>query len=169
MMRSKLAVLFVLPLLAFGVLDSFKIDVDDRVSVSFPQEPRQQTSGGNLMWSCGDTGTIYIAMAVDFQKLGFDSAAMATQFRLDDFYVGYRDGNLSKLPKGEVVDEIASTYKGHPVRDYVFKMTAGDQRMTYYSKNLFIGTKVYSLSFIELKGPQPAANRDAFFRSLQLK
>ena len=125
------------------------VKIDDKISFSFPSESTPQESGGNQLWQYSTPeNAVFLVMTVDFAKLGLDTATINQEIALPEFFDQYREGIKGKLPEGKLIYETNSTFKGHPVTEYKFSMNPSNTLITYYSKKYFIGTKVYSLSYI---------------------
>ena len=168
-MKRILTLLFLLPLLAVATNEWIVVALDNKIQVAFPARPEESERSGNPMWvSRTEDGATMLAMSVDFQKFGLDSAAAAEQFQMDEFLNSYRDGILGQLPEGKLIAEKKTMVQGHPQLDYTFTMGT-EKKQTYFSRSIFVGTRVYSLSFIDTKGDPKNPLLLQFFSSLRVK
>ncbi|GAA4336329.1 hypothetical protein [Flaviaesturariibacter amylovorans] len=169
-MRKLLLAGLLLPFLAFTLIEWTPVQLDEKYTVAFPGEPKKATDeNGTSLWTleATDSNTVYLAMLIDFTKLGLDSSTMAVVLTQPEFFDEYQKGILGKLPNGKLVSSTTGEYKGYPVTNYKFTMKEG--AVTYYSKNFFIGTRVYSLSYLQKKDQVESAERDRFFGSFNLR
>lgn len=172
-MRKKLLALLLLPALAFATtFEWISVQLDERVNVSFPAKPEEKEMSGNAVWvaDAGLNGRC-MAMVLDFEKFGMDSAMLAGEMGKEESFAQFKEGILGQIEGSTLISEKKTTTAGKMTFEYVIDMgktdTAALNKM--YNKNIFIGNKMYSLSFYEKNNnPQPAA-RNQFFNSFKLK
>lgn len=169
-MKKTLLLLFV-PLLAFATADWVNVKLDDRVSVNFPATPDEKEMSGNAVW-VADAGpnARCMAMVLDFAKFGMDSVTLAAEMGKEVSFTEFKQGILGQIEGSTLISEKKTTVAGKMCFEYVIDMgktdTAALNKM--YNKNVFIGNKMYSLSFYEKDDkPQPEA-RNKFFNSFKL-
>jgi hypothetical protein len=168
---KKIFVLFFLPLVAFTVVSDWKtVNIDSRVSIAFPNDPVVQDNGGNPTWQAIiNDHTVCMAMIVDFEKFGLDSAGVATEMVKDEQFASFRDGMLGKMPGASVINEKKRIVSGRLTYDFIVDMGRDANSINkMYNRNIFVGSKLYSLSFLE-KESQPEKNlRETFFASFKV-
>lgn len=157
--------------MAFTLVNDWKtVKLDSRVSVAFPGEPEVEDKGGNPMWkTIIDDQALCMAMIIDFEKLGMDSASLATEMVKDDQFAAFRDGILGKMPGSSVVSERKRTVSGHLTYDFLINMGKDANSINkMYNRNIFVGSKLYSLSFLENDNQPEKELREAFFSSFKI-
>jgi hypothetical protein len=168
---KKWIVLLLLPVLAFTVSDWKTVKVDDRVSVDFPTEPEQKEMSGNAVWVADvETGSRCMVMVLDFEKFGLDSAKLSEEMQKPEALEDFRNGVLGQIQGATLISEKASTVLGHKAFDFVIDMGKEDTAVLnkMYNKNIFIGSKMYSMSFYEKDSHPEDALRAKFFGSFKL-
>jgi hypothetical protein len=156
--------------MAFSVADWFSVKLDERVSVSFPGEPMMKDSGGNPMWVHeGDSISRYMALVIDFEKLGMDSAMLASEMGKPETFEQFKNGVLSQMSGASLISEKQSVTEGRHMYEYVFDMGKKDSNEfnIMHNRNIFIGSKMYSLSFFEKTNKPQEDLRNKFFTSLK--
>jgi hypothetical protein len=169
-MKKTLLLLFV-PLLAFATIDWVIVKLDSRVSVSFPIKPEEKDMSGNPVWVAdANKDSRCMVMVIDFQKFGMDSVALAAEMEKEEAFDQFKDGILGQIEGSSLISEKKTTVAGKTSFEYIIDMgkkdTAALNKM--YNKNVFIGNKMYSLSFYEKEGKPQDALRDKFFASFKL-
>jgi hypothetical protein len=168
---KKYFILFLSPLLAFALLEWTTVKLDDRVSVQFPSAPSLSEIGGNPMWIADiDTNSRCMAITVDLGKKGLDSATFTPMLEQDEFYEQYRTSTINSIGDIKFVEEKRFKIGGRYAYEFVLEKEMPDMKFNYkrvYIRSLFVGTKVYSLSFFQ---KQPADDqRQKFFESLTVQ
>lgn len=170
MKKQLLFVLFV-PLFSFTLLEWTTVNVDQRVSVQFPNQPRQTESSGNKVWIADvDINSRCMSMMLDYKQYGMDSAAVAVEMNKPESFENFKNGVLGQIKGASVIAEKTTTTLGKMTYEFVFDMGKKDTSSfnIMYSKNIFVGQKMYTLSFFEKSGnPQPAM-RQKFMNSFRL-
>jgi hypothetical protein len=168
-MKKTLLLLFV-PLLAFATADWVNVKLDERVSVTFPVTPEEKQMSGNAVW-VADFGpnARCMAMVMDFEKFGMDSAMVAGEMGKEESFTQFKEGILGKIEGSTLISEKKTTVAGKMCFEYIIDMgkkdTAALNKM--YNKNVFIGNKMYSLSFYEKEGKPQLEARNKFFNSFK--
>lgn len=168
---KKLFVLFFLPLAAFTIVSDWKtVNMDSRVSVSFPNEPEVQDNGGNPLWkTMANDHSICLAMIVDFEKFGLDSAGVAKEMSSDAGFSSFKTGMLGQMAGAYVLSEKKSIVSGRLTYDFVVNMGKDSTSINkMYNRNIFVGSKLYSLSFMEKENQPEADLRNKFFASFKV-
>jgi hypothetical protein len=170
-MRKYWIVLFLMPLLAFSITDWVSLKLDNRVSVSFPSNPEERDSGGNPMWIADAGGNARcMALLVDYKKYGMDSAALTAEMEKESALEEFKVAMMSKIEGGKLISENSTTTKGKLTFEFVVDMGKEDSNAynIMYSKTIFIGAKMYSLSFYEKNNKSQVELRKKFFNSFAL-
>lgn len=170
-MRKTLIALCLLPLLAFVTADWVTIKLDDRVSIDFPAQTEPQDLGGNFMWlhQINDDARCMV-MTMDFAKLGMDSAVLADEMGKPESFQQFREGVVAEMEEAAVLSEKNTVVNGHRVFEFLVNMGPDSSKLNrMYNKNIFVGTKMYSLNFFEKEGKPQAELRNRFFNSFKAK
>ncbi len=171
-MKKLLAGLLVLPFFAFVAADWVAVKVDERVTVSFPATPEKKDISGNSVWVQDiDKGARCMVMIIDFSKFGMDSVALAAEMTREDAFAEFRQGVLGQIAGGTLISESKSTISGKIYFEYVVNMGKADQPdalNVLYSRNIFVGSKMYTLSFYEKSNLLRPEERNKFFSSFKL-
>jgi len=169
-MKKTLLLLFV-PLLAFATADWVSVKLDNRVSVHFPVKPEEKEMSGNDVW-VADAGpnARCMAMVLDFEKFGMDSTMLAAEMGKEESFSQFKEGILGQIEGSSLISEKKTTVAGKMCFEYVIDMgktdTAALNKM--YNKNVFIGNKMYSLSFYEKDAKPQVESRNKFFNSFKV-
>jgi len=170
-MKKILVSLFVLPLLSFVLADWITVKLDDHVHIDFPSEPITTNYGGNPVWVKDiDSTSRCMALVVDMGKMGLDSTQMAAEFEKPETFTQFRESMMANMPGAVMISEKKTRANGNNTFEFLVNMEKVNEGAVtrMYSKNIFYGTKMYSLSFYEMKsGPQPEL-REKFFNSFRL-
>lgn len=164
-----LACLF--PVFAFVVNDWISVRIDNRVSVSFPLKPTEKEMSGNLVWTADASSDARCSvMRLDFTKFGYDSAKLMAEMEQEGAIGQFRVGLMGQFPNGKLLSEKGTTTKGKLTFDYVLDMGKenGNELTVMYTKNIFIGSNMYSLSFYEKRNRPQDELRKKFFNSFSL-
>lgn len=168
---KKLFVLFFLPLLAFTVTgDWTTVSISPGVSVDFPSDPIQKESGGNPVWVAMDSNSYCVAMVIDFEKMGVDSAQVAAELHGQQFYDDFKSSYMGQLPGATLASEKKIRVKGHLAFDFLVNLAdkADSPYNRVHSRTIFLGTKAYSLSFFESDTKPDPEGLSKFFGSFTL-
>lgn len=164
--------LLMLPLLAFVSFDWVTVSLDNRVSVDFPVQPEQGDQSGNPTWvaSVNSNGRC-MTMIVDFKNFGMDSAQLATEMTNPQFSEDFKGGVLGQLPGASIISEKKNPTLGYKTLEYLIDMGKKDTSVfnIMYNKNIFVGSKMYTLTFFEKTGKPQDKARDQFFNSIKIK
>ena len=170
-MKKRFLILLLLPLMAFTVTDWFTVKLDERVSINFPAEPETKEMGGNPVWIREiDSNSRCMAMTLDFEKLGMDSAMVAVEMQKPATFEQFKNGVLGQMPGSSVISGKQSVTDGHNTFEYVIDMGKKSPKEfnVMYNRNVFIGSKMYSLSFFEKPGQPREEMRNKFFSSMKV-
>ncbi|HTK19762.1 MAG TPA: hypothetical protein VL442_09630 [Mucilaginibacter sp.] len=168
---KKIICLFILTVvsasLAFSQTAWVTHKADDKVSVKFPNAPKEVIPGTFIsIEKVGKDSVGYALTVVDFVKVaGIDSAALAPIKATPEFASQLKTGMTQSLPGVELEDFKISTWKGYT--SYTSTGNSPSKKQKMYIFMVLIGTKMYSLAAMV---PDGAANtgRDQFFSSLTL-
>ena len=171
-MKKLFAALLVLPFFAFVGSDWVTVKLDERVTVSFPTEPEKKDMSGNSVWVRDiDKDARCMALIVDFLKFGMGSAGLAAEMMRDEAFGEFRDGALGQMAGSTIISERKDTINGKTYFEYVIDMGKLDQPDALnimYSRNIFVGSKMYTLSFYEKNKLPREEERKKFFSSFKL-
>lgn len=161
-----------LPFLAFVAADWITVKIDNRVTVSFPATPEEKEMSGNQVWVQDvDKDGRCMAMLLDFSKFGMDSATLASEMSKDASFDDFRQGILGQIEGSTLISEKKTKVQGKLCFEYVINMGKdgqADALNIMYSKNIFVGNKMYTLSFYEKNNKPREADRTRFFNSFRL-
>jgi hypothetical protein len=140
---------------------------DNRISVKFPNEPKEVIPGTFVSIDKIGTDSVgYALTVVDFQKVaGIDSATLVPIKTTPDFISQLKTGMAQSLPDVNLEDFKIGTWKGYTSYTSMGSSPAKKQKM--YIFMVLIGSKMYSLAAMVPDG-QAIAGRDQFFSSLTL-
>ena len=171
-MKKTLIAFFFLPLLAFVAVDWVTIKLDGRTSIDFPSQTESKDMGGNPLWIQEiNKDARCMAMVFDFGKLGLDSASLAAEMGKPESFEQFKQGVVGQMEGASVISEKNTTINGRKVFEYLIDMGTKDtsELNRMYNRNIFIGEKMYTLSFFE-RGKSPQAQlRNKFFNSFREK
>jgi hypothetical protein len=172
-MRKKFLAFLFLPMLAFAATtDWVNVNLDERVSVSFPNQPEEKEMSGNAVWVADASNDARcMAMVLDFEKFGMDSVMLAAEMGKEESFTQFKEGILGQIEGATLISERKTTTAGKMTFEYVIDMGKNDTAALnkMYNKNVFIGNKMYSLSFYEKDGKPQTEARNKFFNSFKLK
>lgn len=170
-MKKLLAALLLLPFFAFIASDWITVRLDERVTVSFPAKPEEKDMQGNAVWVQDvDQGARCMAMIVDFSKFGMDSAGLAAEMDKPESFDNFRQGVLGQIAGSTLISEKKGTVNGKIYFEYVIDMGKRDQPDALnimYSRNIFAGSKMYTLSFFEKTNLPREQERKQFLTSFK--
>ncbi|MDB5145097.1 MAG: hypothetical protein JWQ66_3810 [Mucilaginibacter sp.] len=137
---------------------------DDRISVKFPNEPKEVIAG---TFAAHDKDSVsYIFTVVDFVAVAnIDSAALKPMQDSPEFAAQLKQGIGSSLPNVALDDFIIGKWKGHS--SYTSAGVNSAQKSKFYMFMVLVGNKMYSLSAVVPNGVA-TKGRDDFFASLTL-
>lgn len=171
-MKKIFFALLALPFLAFVAADWVTVKLDEKVSLSFPAEPEKRDMQGNSVWVQDiDADARCMAMIVDFSKFGMDSAGLAAEMEKDASFADFRQGVLGQIENSKLISEKKSKIKGKTCFEYVINMGKENDPAALnimYSRNIFVGNKMYTLSFYEKNNKLREQDRNKFFNSFKL-
>ncbi|HEY6504637.1 MAG TPA: hypothetical protein VIZ28_11730 [Chitinophagaceae bacterium] len=158
-------------IMAFSKADWITIKLDKRVSVDFPYQPETSETNGNAIWSTNkDTAFKCMAMVVNFAQFGLDSAAVAKELDGEPFYAGFKSSMLEKMKGASVLSEEITKVNGWPAYKLTVALGSNANNMDrVYISNIFVGDKMYSLSFYESTARPQLISRKKFLESVIIK
>ena len=171
-MKKLLLLSFLLPLLSFSGLDWINVDIDERWSVKCPSQPVEQEMQGNPVWiSDLNDDSRCMLMVVDFSKMGMDSLALSEEMSRTASFAEFRDGVLGQIEGASLISEKKDKVGGYMCFEFVIDMGKDDDNSLniMYNKNIFVGNKMYSLSFYEKNNKPQAKSRNVYFKSILIK
>ena len=137
---------------------------DDRISVKFPNEPKEVVAG--TFASHGKDSVSYIFTMVDFVTVAnLDSVALKPMQDSPEFAAQLKQGIGSSLPNVTLDDFKIDKWKGHS--SYTTTGVSTAQKSKYYMFMVLVGNKMYSLTTVVPDGAA-TKGRDDFFASLAL-
>lgn len=142
-----------------------KQKVDERISAKFPKAPEAAAPGAPIRVKDNDSCT-YLVAAQDFGAMGLDSATLQAMAPSDEFIEQFKTGfassagmDISKLDVGQWKNYTAYTVEA---------VTSKDQKRNVNMKCIFIGSKMYIVSFTAPVGFDGSKKREQFFNSVEL-
>ena len=150
--------------LAFSQTAWVSHKADNRISLKFPDEPKEVITG-TFAAHDKDSST-YVLTVIDFvAAANIDSTALAPMQDSPDFAAQLKQGMTSTLHGVTLDDFKIGKWKGHT--SYTSTGINNNDKSQLYSFMVLVGNKLYSLSVIVPAG-RPVAGRDEFFSSLTL-
>lgn len=171
-MKKIFAALLLIPVFAFGVAEWVTVKLDDRVTMSFPAQPEIKDMSGNPVWVQDiDKGARCMAMVLDFQKFGLDSAGLAAEMNREEAMEEFKQGVMGQIPGSTLISEKKGTIKGKTYFEYVINMgkTEPEALNIMYSRAIFVGSNMYTISFYEMTNKPRAEEREKYMSSFTLK
>lgn len=171
-MKKLLLALFVLPFFAFVAADWVTVKLDNRAMLDFPSQPQEKEMGGNQVWIQDiDSNGRCMAMVLDFTSYGMDSAKLADEMSKDQAFADFRQGVLGQIEGSKLISEKKGTVEGKLYFEYKIDMGKTDVNAlnVMYNRNIFAGTKMYSVSFYEKNNKPRDLERKKFFASFRLR
>ncbi len=170
-MKKILLILAAFVLVSFTAADWVRVSIDSRASVLFPKKAEAQTVGQNQMWQQGvDSNERCMALIIDFGQFGLDSAGVAAEMGKEETFDQFSESMIGQMEGAEFVSKEKTTENGR----LVFKYTVDVSKMKgmvykrMFSRNVFVGDKLYSLSYY-VDDTKPSANTARFLNSLEVK
>ncbi|MDB5251806.1 MAG: hypothetical protein JWP27_975 [Flaviaesturariibacter sp.] len=169
-MKKQLLLCFLLPLFAFATIDWVNVQLDDHVTVSFPEKPTDTDMKGNDV-KILDIGTDArcMSMIIDFEKMGVTAEQIAEEMKGEAAFENFRNSMVAQINGGKVIAEKNTMEQGYPCFEYTINMGPDSQYGTMYTRNIFVGGKLYTLSFFEKKEKPKAETRERFLSSIKIK
>lgn len=171
-MKKQLLLWLALPLMAFTGIEWINISLDQRASIDFPTKPTQNEMSGNPTWIADvSSDARCMAMTLDFKNFGLDSAQLAAEMADSKFYEDFKGGVLGQLPGSTLISEKKNIIQGYKTAEYIIDMGKKDSSSLniMYNKNIFVGSKMYTLNFFEKTGKPQEQARNQFFNSFKIK
>ena len=140
-----------------------KQDIDEKVSVKFPQAPTQ--TGPVWEYTTIDSSSSYTANGFDLSQFGLDSSTIASQAPTQMFLDQFKGGLAQQMPNVEISKADVTTWNNFPA--YNIEGELKDKNQLIFINCVFIGTTCYSFS-CAMKKDLPAANKETFFSSVEL-
>jgi hypothetical protein len=145
------------------------VQLDDRVSLDFPAQPKKEKDGSYAVWrydmvptaSCIARVRDYTQEEINFTRDGRDSASMAArmeQLKTDILAEAEKSGD-------KLLSAKQGTIQGHTSIETVTDLG----KYILYIKIILVGAKTYSLSFIGWKQQPQEAFRNQFLNSFKVK
>jgi len=121
---------------------------DNRISLKFPNEPKELTPGSFI--ALGKDSVAYIFTIVDFVKVaGLDSVALAPMKTTPEFVSQLKAGITQSLPDVQLPDFKVGVWRGFTS----YTSTGYDSKKKKYEMFMFIiGNKLYSASTVAASG-----------------
>lgn len=167
-MRLPLLLCFFLPLMAFSVIEWVNVDIDDRVSASFPSQPEKMDLGGNMaLVSKMENDNGCMSMVIDFSKFGFDSATLALEMVKPEAFEQFKESFLAQIPGATLLSEKNTTLQGYTCYEFVVDMGKDSVKSIMHNRNVITGTNMYSFNFYE--NTPAEGDRNKFLNSIKIK
>lgn len=171
-MKKQLLLWVLLPLMAFTSIEWITVSLDQRASIDFPIAPTEKEMSGNPTWIADVSNDARcMAMTLDFKNFGLDSAQLAAEMASPKFYDDFKGGVLGQMPGSTLISEKKGTIQGYKTAEYVINMGKTDTNSlnVMHNKNIFVGSRMYTLNFFEKNGKPQDKARNQFFNSFKVK
>ena len=171
-MVAKPFLLFLLTVSIFFAQLTWKtFQIDDRVAVSFPSTVEKMTLDNKPVWvSEVDSASKCMIMITDMKKMGVDATTLAEMLKKKKTYQSIKSGMLAGSPGSVALKESITTFKNYPAYYLELDMNGeADEFNKTYIMNVFIGAKMYSMTFGEAYKTKHLEERSKFFGSFKVK
>lgn len=170
-MQSKLiTILLFVPFLLL-VFAWEQVKIDQKVSIAFPQKPEKNIIEGKVTWVAElDSAAKVMVIVTDFAKMGVDAKGLALLLKNKKTYSDLKNGFLLGADGAVAGKDSIATFKGRPA--YYLKMDMKGSKEDFNQTqlmNVFVGSKMYSLFFMEKYGAQHEADKLKFWNSLKIE
>jgi hypothetical protein len=158
--------------MAFTSFEWVTVSIDERVSVDFPVQPEQSEMSGNPVWTAdANNNARCMTMTVDFKNYGMDSVQLAAEMAKPEAYGDFKGGVLGQIEGSSIITEKNTSTLGYKTFEFVIDMGKKDTSSLniMHNKNIFVGAKMYTLTFLEKNGKPQDKERNQFFNSLKIK
>lgn len=106
----------------------------------------------------------------DFAKMGVDAKALAELLKKKKTYSDLKNGFLLGVDGAVAVKDSIATFKGKPAYYLNMDMKGGKEDLNQTQiVNVFVGSRMYSLMFMEKYGTRHEAERLKFWNSLKIE
>lgn len=164
-----------IPILLFlsiflGIFAWETVKIDEQVSIAFPEKPQKTLIEGRQAWIANvDSAARVMIMITDFGKMGIDAKSLAELLKKKKTYEDFKNGVLLSSGGTALKDSIA-TFKAKPAYFLKVDMKSGKENLNLsHTLNVFVGTKMYSLMFLEKYETKHDAERLKFWNSLKIQ
>jgi hypothetical protein len=171
-MKKQFLFWLILPLMAFTSFEWITVSIDGKISVDFPVKPEESEMSGNPVWMAdANNDSRCMVMTVDFKNFGMDSAQLAEEMSKPQAFEDFKGGVLGQLDGASIISEKNTTTMGYRSFEYVISMGKKDTSLlnVMHNRNIFVGAKMYTMTFFEKTGKPQDKTRDQFFGSLKIK
>jgi hypothetical protein len=169
-MKKQLLLLFLAPLFAFTTIDWTTVQLDEYVSASFPSTPTDREMSGNAV-KMTDIGTSArcMSMIIDFEKMGVTAEQIAQEMKTPAAFENFRNSMIAQISGGKIIAEKNTMEQGYPCFEFTISMGSEAQYAIMNTRNVFVGSKLYTLSFFEAKESALKETRERFLASFKVK
>ena len=156
--------------LFFVQLNWKSVQIDNRVAVSFPSKVEKMTLDNKPVWvSEGDSTFKCMIVITDMKRMGVDATTLAEMLKKKKTYQSIKSGMLAGS-EGLALKESITKFRNYPAYYIELDMKGeADEFNKTYIMNVFIGTKMYSMTFGEAYKSKHVAERTKFFESFRVK
>lgn len=154
-----------------------QVDIDKRVSVTFPGTAQSQQSEYGAMWFgalAGDDAAkaLAMSMSIPLSSLNQDSAGIAAHYDDPEFTKGLVTGMLGKLPGVTLISQQKTAKQGR--KGYIMELEKDtpDEQFPYkklYTLIIFAGDNIYLQAVYTAAGIDANSAKSAFFDSFRVK
>ena len=146
------------------------VNMDEKATVIFPETPAYSDRSGNKVWTAEiDSASRCMAMVLDFENYGWDTAQIAEEFNNPNAFEEFKSSILNKMDGATIIGENERTEGGVTCFEFVIDMGNESGEINYlYTKNYFTGTKMYTLSFYQAEEKEDEV-AERFFKSFKVK
>ncbi len=153
-----------------------QVNIDKRVSVTFPETAQSQSSEYGAMWFGPVVGDVTKAMAmsigIPMSSFNQDSAAIATYYDDPEFTKGLVSGMLGKLPGVKLISQKKTTKQGRKGYIMDLEKETPDEQFPYkklYILVIFAGDNIYLQAVYAASGIDASSAKNTFFDSFRVK
>lgn len=153
-----------------------QVNVDKKVSVTFPGTAQSQNSEYGNMWYGAVAGNdpakaMAMTMSIPLSSMDQDSAAIAAHYDDPAFTEGLVTGMLGKLPGVKLLSQKKVTKQGR--KGYIMELEKGtpDEQFPYkklYTMLIFAGESIYMQAVYAVEGVDVTAVKNTFFDSFRV-
>ncbi|MEO6149661.1 MAG: hypothetical protein ABIP28_05845 [Mucilaginibacter sp.] len=136
--------------------------IDNKLSLKFPEEPKE-IKPGSFLASSADKGTLFVFSIIDTKQIGYDSVEFESVKVTDSFLKNFKSGIKQSL-SGFEIDDI-KTDQWHNLTTYIITgVNPQGTKIDYLA--IVIGAKIYALVTRRNKGIG-TEDRDIYFKSVE--
>ncbi|RZL47353.1 MAG: hypothetical protein EOP00_12205 [Pedobacter sp.] len=163
--------LFLFSSIFFFQLTWKTIKIDEKVSISFPSKVEKMVMDNKPVWlSDVDSASKCMIMITDMKKMGVDAKTLTEMLKRKETFKSIKNGILAGSTGSVALKESITTFKNYPAYYIELDMKGEPNEFNKtYIMNIFIGAKMYSMTFAETYQTKHVQQRNKFFESFRVK